>query len=120
MENQFEEIREKIKELDLEQVKSQLVRDKNWDIDFINAVEETYKCFLYLAVKDPDFILLTPTDDIIDMWQAHILNTRKYIDDCEEIYGCVLHHFPDIRHQRNKADNTRTKEIIERELRNVL
>ena len=27
-------------------------------------------------------------------WHAHILDTRKYIEDCERVFGCYLHHFP--------------------------
>ncbi len=37
----------------------------------------------------------TPPSEIIDVfWHAHILDTSKYAEDCKEVFGFFLHHFP--------------------------
>lgn len=37
---------------------------------------------------------IVPTREIDSMWHQHILDTRKYAEDCEQLYGFFLHHFP--------------------------
>jgi hypothetical protein len=37
---------------------------------------------------------LVPTKAIDDVWHFHILDTQKYIEDCMELHGAVVHHFP--------------------------
>jgi len=46
-----------------------------------------------LLAKYPQ-MQISPTRDIDAFWHAHILDTRKYIDDCERVFGFYLHHFP--------------------------
>ena len=29
-----------------------------------------------------------------DYWHYHILDTRKYAQDCERLFGSLLHHYP--------------------------
>lgn len=31
---------------------------------------------------------------IDDFWHLHILDTQKYAEDCQVIFGYFLHHFP--------------------------
>ncbi len=35
-----------------------------------------------------------PDKELDSFWHAHILDTMKYADDCEQIFGHFLHHFP--------------------------
>jgi hypothetical protein len=37
---------------------------------------------------------IAPVVDVDEFWHYHILNTRKYAADCQEIFGYFLHHFP--------------------------
>lgn len=37
---------------------------------------------------------LVPSKDIDDFWHEHILDTRKYVRDCEDLFGRFLHHEP--------------------------
>lgn len=32
--------------------------------------------------------------DVDEIWHTHILNTTRYIADCEEYFGYYLHHTP--------------------------
>ncbi len=52
-----------------------------------------YKNFLWLQKKyHPEF--LVPTREIDEFWHNHILVTKKYFEDCENIFGHYLHHEP--------------------------
>mgnify|MGYP001549866982 CR=1 FL=1 len=28
------------------------------------------------------------------VWEAHILNTRQYMEDCQRVFKCFLHYAP--------------------------
>jgi hypothetical protein len=51
-----------------------------------------YKMFLCLQYLFPN-IELVPTQEIDEVWHTHILlNTYQYIQDCQHLYGYILHH----------------------------
>lgn len=52
-----------------------------------------YRQFLTLRKRYPDRTLV-PSALIDLVWHYHILDTRKYVDDCEKIFGAYLHHDP--------------------------
>lgn len=52
-----------------------------------------YLLFLYLLNHYPR-LQLVPADDIDQVWHAHILDTQKYAADCQQLFGCFIHHFP--------------------------
>lgn len=86
----------KIYELDLEPLKvklQSLVDGPGWTLSKCDSVELLYKNFLFLCFKYPASKLV-PTSDIDEFWHAHILDTRKYVKDCQETFGDYLHHFP--------------------------
>ena len=88
--------KQKIFDLDLEplKVKLQSVSEgPGWTLRKCDEVEFFYKNFLFLCVKYKDTGLV-PSSDIDEFWHAHILDTRKYFDDCDSIFGGYLHHFP--------------------------
>jgi hypothetical protein len=35
-----------------------------------------------------------PPEEVDDFWHGHILDTRRYFNDCQVIFGQYLHHFP--------------------------
>jgi hypothetical protein len=86
--------------LDLESVKARIMdpeRGKGWTRDYADGIAAAYKNFLYMLVKHPDDtsdILLS--EDVDEFWHAHILQTMKYADDCERVFGNFLHHNPEI------------------------
>lgn len=72
------------------------------------AIEE-YRRFLKLNSKYGDKRIV-PNRMIDTVWHTHILDTRKYSDDCEIIFGRFLHHFPYFglrgdAHERDEAFN---------------
>lgn len=52
-----------------------------------------YQRFLVLCVLHPGEVIC-PLDGADDLWHAHILDTRRYHDDCQAIFGRYLHHMP--------------------------
>lgn len=73
-----------------------------------------YRQFLVLHLVSPESVIV-PTVDIDSVWHAHILDTAKYAQDCDSIFGFFLHHFPylglrgdeDERNWREKSKHTR-------------
>lgn len=63
-----------------------------WDEKDAEFAIEQYRQYLYLLRKyDAD---ISPTLAIDAVWHNHILDTRKYVVDCQVIFGHYLHHFP--------------------------
>lgn len=90
-----EELRAAIDVLDLGCIKYKLMHPADgeaWTKEKADRVETLYKRFLFMAVTDPRPFM--PTSEIDDMWHAHILDTAKYVTDCEATFGFFLHHFP--------------------------
>jgi hypothetical protein len=82
--------------LDLEPIKFKVTCAEDgygWTPEYADQVEVAYKRYLTLVAKYPDYTL-APTRDIDQFWHAHILDTRKYAEDCAEVFGFFLHHFP--------------------------
>ena len=91
-----EEVRRVIEEIDLDPIKVKLMDTKeglSWTRDCADEVERLYRHFLFLSWKYSDRPI-TPSWDIDDFWHFHILDTMKYVEDCNRIFGHYLHHFP--------------------------
>ena len=57
------------------------------------AVRE-YKRFLTLKRDAPAGTPLAPPPAVDRAWHAHILDTKRYHDDCARLFGGYLHHAP--------------------------
>lgn len=79
--------------LDLSPVFDQLVNRKGWTPERAAGTEYRYRCFYYLLANDRQFRSV-PTEEIDEFWHQHILNTRKYAADCQQVAGRFLHHNP--------------------------
>lgn len=87
------EIRDAVRALDLSSVSERFKRKKKWNVD-ISPLEEEYRRFLYLVTLHPYSQIVPWTQDLDDYWHEHILDTRKYNEDCLKIRGKVIHHSP--------------------------
>ena len=82
--------------IDLEPIKFNLVSREEgpgWTIAKTKLIEAWYRKFLTLVKIYPDQTIV-PTKDIDTFWHYHILDTRKYMNDCNKIFGNYFHHFP--------------------------
>lgn len=85
-----------IQALDLGPIKFKLMdpeEGQGWSREYVESMEIAYKRFLTLLVKYPDRAI-APTKDIDKFWHGHILDTMKYAEDCQRVFGFFLHHFP--------------------------
>jgi hypothetical protein len=82
--------------LDLEPIKVKLMHEESgegWSLEQATATEFEYRRFLYLMKKFPAEEA-APNFDVDIFWHYHILDTMKYAEDCDAVFGYFLHHFP--------------------------
>jgi hypothetical protein len=82
--------------LDLEPINflmSEKAEGPNWTIEKTQETEKLYRKFLYLSFMYPDKMIV-PTKDIDDYWHHHILDTKKYMNDCMNCFNSFFHHYP--------------------------
>jgi hypothetical protein len=84
---------ERVNQLDFKMLKMKMIEEHDWTPEFCDEVEALYRRFLALNARYPDR-KICPTGPIDEFWHAHILDTRAYMRDCEDIFGYYLHHFP--------------------------
>lgn len=103
--------------LDLDPIKIKLMDTEDsegWSRAKVEAVDVEYRRFLQLNLENHD-VPIVPTKDVDKFWHCHILDTMKYADDCNFVFGRFLHHFPyfglrgedDARDLREAAVNTK-------------
>ncbi len=91
-----EQIVAAIEALDLDPIKFKLMdheEGQGWSREYTEKMAIAYKRFLTLLVTHPE-TPIAPSKDIDKFWHGHILDTMKYAEDCEKIFGYFLHHFP--------------------------
>lgn len=84
--------------LDLDPVKQRLVHalgEHRWSQARAEQAALGYRRYLMLRAKYPG-ASLSPPGDVDAFWHAHILDTRRYAEDCEAIFGAFLHHHPSL------------------------
>lgn len=61
---------------------------QEWD-----AAELEYRRFLTLKRFYPS-VALVPSKQVDAIWHAHILDTRAYREDCQQVFGRFIDHYP--------------------------
>lgn len=100
-----------IAELDLEPIMVKVMdveEGYGWSLEFTQKVVNEYKRYLTLCLENPDFPVV-PSTFVDEFWHFHILDTQKYQEDCEHIFGYFLHHFPYFG-MRGEADAANLKQ----------
>ncbi len=85
--------KEYIQSIDFSMIIQKMIQD-GWGKKEAKETEQQYRHFLYLNKKYPRADALPPSLDIDEFWHYHILDTKKYIYDCQNIFGYYLHHYP--------------------------
>ena len=104
-----EQVISAIQALDLESVKLRVMDaelGEGWTREYADSIEVAYKTYLTMLVKYQDHaedILLSK--DVDEFWHTHILQTMKYSDDCQNVFGTYVHHNPHV--------GERTPEVLE-------
>jgi hypothetical protein len=118
-----------IQTLDLESVKARLMDEElgeGWTREYADSIEQAYKRYLSMLVKYQDHaedIMLAK--DVDEFWHTHILQTMKYSDDCQRVFGAYLHHNPHVGPRteavlaEREALAEKTRRLYEREFENA-
>jgi hypothetical protein len=121
----LEQVVAAISAMDLEPVKSRVMDaelGEGWSREYADSIEAAYKTYLTMLVKYPgDSADIMLAKDVDEFWHTHILQTVKYSEDCEQVFGFYLHHFPhvgernaeDLAHRETLA--AKTRQLYERE-----
>lgn len=113
--------------LDLDAIKFKLMDKEDgygWTREEADRQELEYRRFLALNAKYPDEAIV-PSRNVDRFWHAHILDTMKYAEDCDKVFGHFLHHFPYFgMRDAEDADNAakaaqQTKRLYEQEFGGV-
>ncbi len=108
--------------LDLEAVHYKTCRTEGWSLAKTDAVELGYRAFLQDVRNNPGSNEIAPSRDTDCFWHHHILDTTKYMRDCQTLFGFYLHHFPysgvfggddaEAQHRRFAASQERLRLIL--------
>ncbi|HYD59429.1 MAG TPA: hypothetical protein VEC35_03700 [Noviherbaspirillum sp.] len=118
-----EQMVEAVFALDLDPIKFKLMDKKEghgWTREEADRHELEYKRFLALVAKYPDAVI-TPDTNVDKFWHGHILDTMKYAEDCQNVFGYFLHHFPyfGMRDEEDAANlaeaSTNTRRLYQQE-----
>ena len=105
-------------DLDLEPIQVKALDEEEgygWNMEFTKEVTKEYQRYLLLCQEYPDEPLV-PSTFVDDFWHLHILDTIKYTDDCDRVFGEFLHHFPYFG-MRGKEDAENLKEAWSKTLK---
>lgn len=103
MEPTIESAKKYIEEIDFTPLIDKMVLYLGWMRKDAEDTAHYYRNFLLLAKKArhghfndaPETLKSIPASyDVDEFWHMHILDTRKYIEDCNAIFGTYLHHYP--------------------------
>lgn len=87
----------RIQSLDLKKVGEKLQSRKGmlWNlINDVDKIEKEYRQFLYLIAVNPNKTIVPWSQRLDDFWHEHILDTKKYVKDCDDVFGKYIHHNP--------------------------
>lgn len=86
-------------DLDLEPIKFKMIKsaeekgEKVKDLSELDVTEIYYKLFLLKRYFEPSK-RISPSCSVDAMWHTHILDTQKYAEDCDFLFGEFVHHNP--------------------------
>ena len=86
-------LRQKIDELDLEPIALKIQRKLRWSDERMEQAVQGYRNYLFECGVGGDAKLLL-TQDVDEIWHGHILDTQRYSQDCDNLFGYFLHHVP--------------------------
>ena len=64
-----------------------------WTLERATKAIEQYRRFLFLSKHYPQQRIV-PSWEVDQVWHAHILDTTKYREDCDRLFGSFMDHWP--------------------------
>ena len=87
------EIDGEIADLNFDRLRFKIVKEEGWSEEKCIRAENQYKKWLTIKKENPKMEIV-PSKFIDEFWHWHILDTRSYAQDCKNIFGFFLHHYP--------------------------
>ena len=101
-----------IQNLDLGSVRANAMAKLGWSSEKAQRVENSYRRFLYaLAHKEENDLLSPPSQEVDDFWHQHILDTRKYREDCNTVFGHYIDHTPRLLPEDQRRADARRAQV---------
>jgi len=91
--NKINEITALVDSLDFTPISFKLEKEYAWSSESLAMIVPLYKQWLILQACYKTYSI-APSTIIDEFWHMHILDTRKYMEDCQLVFGEYLHHFP--------------------------
>lgn len=88
-----EQLKLAIDGLDLSMIVNKMISDQGWTCKDAEKACQLYRNFLFLSAKYPEK-RLPPSEDVDEVWHNHVLATKKYMAECDAIFGKYMHHYP--------------------------
>ena len=91
----LEQAKAYIDAIDFSMIADKMVKTKGRKKRHVLQICTLYRHFLFLKKKyGMDDVKLPPSEEIDEFWHNHILDTKKYRIDFEQIFGFYLDHYP--------------------------
>lgn len=113
----------KLKSLDLGPIAYKLLypdEGQGWTKEKTIRAITHYKIFLLLVFLNPQRQII-PTKEIDHVWHNHILDTAKYWQDCQFLFGYFLHHYPygglrnNLEQEQLKTDFAQIQQLLKQD-----
>ena len=82
-----------VNSIDFEQMNNKLVNFYGWSKEDVSLMNNYYKKWLSIHVCYTE-LATAPSAKLDEYWHMHILDTQKYMEDCQMVFGKYLHHYP--------------------------
>ncbi len=82
-----------VNSLDLAQMNEKLINFYGWSKEDVTLMHDYYNKWLALHACYPE-LAIAPSAKLDEYWHMHILDTKKYMEDCQLVFGEYLHHYP--------------------------
>jgi hypothetical protein len=83
-----------INSIEFRPIIARLIKKQKWSESQALKAIVLYKRFLLLTKKHKDLHII-PSLEIDEVWHEHILLTKQYHYDCQNIFGSYFHHDPE-------------------------
>lgn len=105
---------QRLAKLDLTPIMKRVANDTGLPASDLEQAEHLYRKFLTLKALYPEKSFVPPRlADIV--WHTHIIYTRRYMADCNMLFGSYLHHTPDLGAAAEKLYEENTVALMQRE-----
>ena len=89
----MEKAMEIVNSIDFDQMNDKLVNFYGWSKEDVSLMSDYYKKWLSIHICYPE-LATAPSMKLDEYWHMHILDTEKYMNDCQVMFGKYLHHYP--------------------------